>query len=199
MSLERVLRDAVATLGTMGQDWCVVGGLAVAVRTPARITLDVDLAVAVDSDAEAEATVRAFLQRGWALTAAVEQEATGRLATARLQREAQPMLDLVFATCSIEPAIVADAIEIEILPGLHARTATIGHLVAMKLLSVQPARPRDQQDLVALLTIADELEMDRATRACAKIMANGAARGRDLEAMLEEWRATTGQVDPSGP
>lgn len=85
--------------------------------------------------------------------------------------------------------IVAHATRVEILPGCSAPVASVGHLVAMKLLSVREARPRDAQDLVALLELADAPAVARAEAACARITAVGASRGRDLIALLRTWQA----------
>jgi hypothetical protein len=50
----------------------------------ARFTRDVDLVIAVAGDRDAEQVVHALQQRGYDVQALVEQEAAGRLATARL-------------------------------------------------------------------------------------------------------------------
>lgn len=188
MSLLEALDAAEAVLDELGHDWCVVGGLAVAARTPARFTVDVDLAVAVSTDAQAEAVTMAFLARGFALVAALEHETTGRLASVRLQRGPGEEVDLMFALTGIEPEIVADAIAIELLSNRVARTATIGHLVATKVLSADDHRPRDAQDLLALLAQADDRELARAERALRHIEQAGAGRGRDLLSDLRSWR-----------
>ena len=187
MSLAGALDAADAVLAGLGVDWCVVGGLAVAVRTPARFTVDVDLVVAVRDDGEAETVTLAFLASGFALVNAIEHEATGRLAAVRLQRSPGEEIDLMFALTGIEGDVVQAAEPVEVLSGRTARTATIGHLVAMKLLSVDDRRPRDAQDLVALLARCDASEQRRAERAVAAIVEAGTARGRPLVDDLRRW------------
>ena len=59
-------------------------------RTEPRLTRDADIAVAVASDAEAEALIRRLRVGGYGIEAVVEQEAVGRLATARLTRSPEP-------------------------------------------------------------------------------------------------------------
>jgi hypothetical protein len=85
----------------------------------------------------------------------VEQEAVGRLATARLRRSsepASPVIDLLFASSGIEPEVVAEADAIELLPQLRVRVATTGHLIALKVLARDDVtRPQDAGDLRALL------------------------------------------------
>ncbi len=189
MSLRAVLAAADEVLGGVSSPWCVVGGLAVAVRTTARFTVDVDLVVPVVDDRAGEAVTRAFLRSGFALVAAREHEATGRLAAVRLERGPGEELDLLFALTGIEAVIVKAAEPVEILPERVARTATLGHLVAMKLLSVDDARPRDEQDLVALFRRCDEVERRRVVAALAAIEAEGCHRGRDLLGLLAVWEA----------
>ena len=69
----------------------------------------------------------------------MEQEATGRLTTARLvppgEGEAGVVLNVLFASSGIEPEIAEAAEVLEILPGLRVPIASVGHLLALKLLS----------------------------------------------------------------
>jgi hypothetical protein len=85
-ALETALRHICAGLTEARSSFALVGGLAVSARTEPRFTRDADIAVAVDSDAEAEAVVRRLRSTGYEVEAVVEQEAVGRLATARLRR-----------------------------------------------------------------------------------------------------------------
>jgi len=75
---------AAADLDALGRRWALVGGFAVSARTEPRFTRDADLAVLVTDDRDAEALVLALQDRGYRVLSAVEQEATGRLATVRL-------------------------------------------------------------------------------------------------------------------
>lgn len=64
--------------------------------------------------------------------------------------------------------------------------ATVGHLVALKLLSRDPrTRPQDQVDLVQLLRVAGRADLDVARRAVAAIHVRGFQRDRDLVVDLE--------------
>lgn len=183
------LGRARSDLDKLGARVALVGGLAIAVRVDPRFTRDVDLAVSVEDDEGAEAVVRGLLHRGYGLLATVEQDATGRLATARLAMPGQGVhgvvLDLLFATVGIEREIVAAASEVELLPGLSLPVAQVGHLLAMKLLSRADHRPLDQADIDALLGVADEVEIRRLHDAVRLIAARGCERGRDLHAAAE--------------
>lgn len=117
----------------LGAGRALVGALAVSARAEPRFTRDVDLVVVVTSDDDAERVVRDLQGRGYRLEAIVEQEATRRLATARLAppEEAGVVLDALFAV------------------------ATTGHLIALKTLARDDrTRPQDRMDLVALAAAA---------------------------------------------
>jgi hypothetical protein len=61
----------------------------------------------------------------------VVQEATGRLATARLRGlDPSTIVDLLFASSGVEPEIVGAAEELAIFPGFSLPVAITGHLLA---------------------------------------------------------------------
>ena len=184
--LHRITDD----LRHLQRHWVLVGGLAVSARTEPRFTRDADLAVAVTDDRDAEMLVLALQQRGYRVIAAVEQEATRRLATVRLippgEAEDGVVLDLLLASSGIEAEVVAAAEPLEILPGLRVPVAQIGHLIALKILSRDDrARPQDRVDLAALLARADSSALELAREGLAAIVARSYARGRDLLADLD--------------
>ena len=190
-TLVATLRAVAAELESSGERFAVVGGLAVSARAAPRLTRDADIAVAVDDDAHAEALVQRLQTRGFTLIAAVEQQATGRLATARLVRGSADGLvtDLLFASSGIEPEVAAGAERLSILPGLVLPVASVGHLVVMKLLARDDRqRPLDADDLEALRAIATETDWKVAGEAAALVMERGAARGRDLPQLLTVLR-----------
>lgn len=187
--LARVLRHFVRSVGGAagGPAFAVVGGLAVSVRTEPRFTRDVDVVVAVGDDAEAEA-LSLFLQHcGYQVAGAFEHE-NGRMSTVRLVPPGGDpegvLVDLLFASSGIEAEIVAGAEFLEVLPGVVLPVARTGHLIAMKLLSVDARRANDAQDLVALLAAADVAELVAAREAIAWITSRGYHRGRDLSVAL---------------
>lgn len=59
------LQEVAEHLDELGFEWCLVGGLAISVRSEPRFTRDVDVAVLVSDDSEAEAIVRHFHSLGW--------------------------------------------------------------------------------------------------------------------------------------
>lgn len=185
--LARALREVCADLAALEVPHALVGGLAVSARAEPRLTRDVDLAIAVRDDAAAEACVGSLLGRGYRIAASIEQVKTGRLATVRLEppTETALVVDLLFASCGIEPEIVEAAEVIEVLPGLRVRVARSGHLIAMKLLAQDDReRPQDLDDIRALLATASPTDRRLVTSAITLIARRGYARGRDLR---EAW------------
>lgn len=108
------------------------------------------------------------------------------MSTARFVTEAGGELDLLFSSSGIEPEMVAAATDLEILPGLAAPVASVGHLIALKLLSTRPERPLDQADLLALRKVATPDDLDVAAGAVALIAERGYDRGRDLATALQD-------------
>jgi hypothetical protein len=176
-----------------GVEVALVGGLAVSVHTEPRFTRDIDLVVAVRDDAEAEAFVGALIAEGHELLATVEQEAVGRLATARLRLRDGSLVDLLFASSGIEPEIAAAADELEVLPGLFVPVITLAHLIAVKVLARDDrARPQDIADLRYLLDVAAPDDVRAADHALRLIMERQFHRGRDLTGALDDLRRETG-------
>lgn len=174
--------------------FALVGGLAVSARTEPRFTRDIDFVVAVENDTEAEEVVFQLQRIGFLVDATIEQTASGRLSTARLRRDAKaPIVDLLFASCGIEAEVAAAADTITVR-GQQVPVATIGHLIAMKLIARDDKRrPRDRDDLVQLSLVADEREWERAETAIRLIHERGFSRNRDLPKALAEWRAANSE------
>lgn len=192
--VEDLLRALVGGLAAARVRFALVGGLGVSVRTEPRFTRDVDLALAVSDDRDAEEIVQSLVSSGYAVTAVVEQQAKGRLATVRLRPPGGSprgvIADLLFASSGIEEEIVAAADGLEVFPGVSVPVARVGHLIALKLLSRDDVqRPQDAADLAALLGVAEAEEIGLARGAIALIERRSYARGRNLGAALERWLA----------
>lgn len=183
-SLEAALRQIRDDLTESEHPFALIGGLAVSARTEPRFTRDADLAVALQSDAAAEALLHRPQASGYRIDSIVEQDAVGRLATARLTRSGVsggPVIDLLFASSGIEPEVVAAAEPLEVLPDLLIGVARVGHLIALKVLSRDDVgRPQDLVDLRALVRVASRDELERARNAVELIASRGFHRGRDL-------------------
>jgi hypothetical protein len=187
--LGQALARLATDLDAAGARWALVGGFAVSLRARPRTTFDIDVAVGAEDDRQAESLVRHLIYLGYRQSELVlEQTATSRLATVRLlAREVEkgpPIpLDLLFASSGIEPEIVATAERLEVLPGLVAPVALLGHLLAQKILA---GRDQDWVDARRLLENADATELRRARESLELITARGFARGKDLVAGLSE-------------
>jgi predicted nucleotidyltransferase len=190
--LEAVLRTVAADLSRSRAQWALVGGLAVSARAEPRFTRDIDLAVAVADDQQAERLVNDLVALRYTVVASLEQTAAGRLASVRLAPPGEVasgvVVDLLFASSGIEPELVARADRLEVLPGLELPVATVGDLIALKLLARDDARrPQDAADLVALLAVATRADRERTGTAISEITARGFQRERDLAAEWRRW------------
>lgn len=179
--VEAILKQATADLDAIGARWAIIGGLAVAFRAEPRFTKDVDLAVAVADDREAEDLVNRLQVRGYALSAVIEQDYVSRLATARLVRPVAGMssafIDLLFANSGIEDEIVGRADRLEVLPGIFMPVASVGHLIALKVLA---GRHQDLTDLGYLVSVASDADLAEAKASVTTIEERGFNRGQNL-------------------
>jgi hypothetical protein len=182
--LERVLRRVAIDLDAMGVPWTLVGGIAVAARAEPRLTRDVDVAIAAPDDEAAEQVVFELQRRGYTVAAALEHTRAGRLATVRLSApepgRSAVLVDLLFASCGIEPEVVVASSRLRILGRATVPVARAGHLMAMKMLALDRRRPQDHDDIVALLAASPPSEIEVAEDAMRLIRARGYSRGRDL-------------------
>lgn len=188
--LEQALAHAADALRPL-VPFALVGGLAVATRAEPRLTRDGDLAVAVDDDAHAERIIAELNALGYRLVSLVEQTSTERLATARLVSPVSDhiLIDLLVASSGIEPEVVRDATDEWVTPRLRLPVASVGHLIAMKLLSADDEQRRqDQIDLLNLADVAVGHDWATAAEAVELIEARRYNRGRDLAAALAELR-----------
>ena len=203
--LRLTIERAFADLSALDNRWAVVGGLAVSTYVEPRTTRDLDVVVEVSGDPEAERIVRSFMDIGYSVVAAAEHTERARLATIRLQppMKDSAIVDLLFASSGIEPEIAASATSLEIVSGIVAPVASIGHLIATKVLARDDRRrPQDWDDLRALVAVASRSELREARLALELITKRGYARDRELsgdfEALLEEFNRGGDDMGPSG-
>lgn len=178
-------------LHSLGARFALVGGLAIGARVEPRYTRDVDLAIAVSHDDEAESIVHGLSRRGYAVVTIIEQSRTGRMATARLTHPSMPgiFVDLLFASSGIEEEVVAGADPIAYGAGrAPLPVASIGHLIALKVLSESERRLQDRIDLQLLATAARREDWKAAEAASRLIRSRGFHRGRALVRRLRRWR-----------
>jgi hypothetical protein len=190
-AVEAALSRISGDLDAAGKHWALVGGLAVSTRAEPRTTRDVDLVVAVADDTEAEALIHRLQTIGYRVLTVLEQTTFHRLSTVRLTAPLEGggsvIVDLLFASSGIEPEIVAAAERIELVEGLSAPVARIGHLLAMKILARDDRRrPQDWDDIRALLVEATPVDLDDARTALQLIEARGYQRDKVLGEAFEQ-------------
>lgn len=185
MSSITKLKRAFETLSTLDLKFCLVGGLAVSARTVERFTKDIDFAIAVDTDQHAEQVGLDMQRAGFELQQVLEQTNRGRIATLRFvtpgAKSEAPDLDLMFASCGIEPEIVAGASHFELSPNLRLPVARTGHLIAMKVLSQSDRRETDRADLRNLFAVATSRDLEIAEKSIELIIQRGFHRDKDLK------------------
>lgn len=195
MVVEDLLRQLTHLLADRQHRWALVGGLAVSIRARPRFTSDLDVAVAVETDQVAESLIYDLTRQGYRVLACLEHEGQARLSTVRLlpkgQDEEGIVVDLLFASSGIELELTAAATALEALPGVRVPVATIGHLLALKILAMDDVRrPQDRADILALLEYADAEELHRAQESVELITARGFHRAKDLSALLQSFLPT---------
>lgn len=190
--IEQLLQQLTRFFAEANRRWALVGGLAVSVRARPRFTNDLDLAVAVDTDQDAESLVYALTMQSYRVLLCLEHERVSRLSTVRLlppgQDEEGIIVDLLFASSGIERELTEAATPLEVLPGVSVPVATLGHLLAMKLLAMDDVtRPQDRIDILAMLEFADAEELARAHEAIDLITARGYDRSKNLRERLASF------------
>jgi len=96
-------------------------------------------------------------------------------------------VDLLFASSGLEPEIVAAASVIELIPGVRAPVASLGHLLATKVLARDDRRrPQDWDDIRALLAEAGPADVELARDALRTIDERGFGREK---ALLDDFDA----------
>jgi hypothetical protein len=90
-------------------------------------------------------------------------------------------VDLLFASSGVEEEVVAAAELREVVRGIYLPIATIGHLIALKVLA---GRNKDKTDVQSLLQRASLEELQRARETLELIDRRGFHRGKDLQAEL---------------
>ncbi|MEM8961634.1 MAG: nucleotidyl transferase AbiEii/AbiGii toxin family protein [Acidobacteriota bacterium] len=194
VDLFRALEQVRADFDALERPWALVGGLAVSLRAEPRTTQDIDIAVAADSDDVADIVRFLWRARGYQLTGAVEHGQTGHVSTVRFrspQRAGGALVDVLMASSGIESEIVAASELLEVLPSLTLPVATLGHLLAVKLLA---GRAQDDADIERLVHGAEESDIAVTRVAITLIVDRGFHRDKDLHSRLDTFLRR--RIDP---
>ena len=159
-----------------------------------RTTKDIDIVVSVPDEAQGDNLKDLLLTRGYTTPQILMHTTPTRRMGWRVlippSRETSIPLDILVSVCGIENDIVAKSTAIEILPGLSLPVASLGHLIAMKVLSQNPfERLQDRVDLLALLGNATEQDRIVVEHSLNEIAHRGFAGERDLIAELRDIEA----------
>lgn len=190
VDLQKVLIRLESDLRVLRLRWALIGGLAVSARAEPRTTRDLDAAIAVGGDREAERISADLHARGYIYDSMLENQDTGRLATVRLlapgERPGGTIVDLLFASSGVESEVVDAAEPIEVMPGLAVPVATVGHLLALKILA---ARPKDLEDIETLMTVATSVDIESTQETLTLIIDRGYGRDKNLMGSFAELTA----------
>jgi len=188
------LKSLSRDLDEVGADWALIGALAASIYGDPRTTKDIDVAVVVANKAELETLIVRLCSRGYrdpqSLMHLSPTFQLGMRLTIPSKKSYKIPLDLLSSSSGIEFEVVSSAQRIEILPATTLPVASLGHMIAMKVLSHNDQdRVRDKSDIISLLNKATTVDIDLARGAFVLIEQRGFNRGRDLNAMLEEFLA----------
>lgn len=179
------LKTVAQMLTELDTPWALIGALAVSVYTEPRTTRDIDVAVALASDDDRQKLLNAFQAKGFGdPTILMHVSPTHKLGY-RFQvpsKNGIPVAaDLLFSSSGIEREVVEGATLLEVFPNLSIPIASIGHLIAMKVLSQNDSeRLNDRVDLQKLFSIAQEVDLNQAREALGLITERGFHRDADL-------------------
>lgn len=150
MEFANVLQLVGQHLESEGKDWAVVGGLALAVHGAGRMTHDVDIATVGSAQG---VLVQHLESLGYETLHCSDGYSNHAHQNATMGR-----VDVVYLDGPTAGLLFAEALQTEVVPGVVAKVASVGHLVAMKVLAAKndPSRHlQEMADIVALLRAAD--------------------------------------------
>ena len=83
----------------------------------------------------------------------------------------------------------------EIFKDVSIPVAQVGHLIALKILSVQEKRPQDVMDLQNLIQVSTKEDLNLAMESCNLIQQRGFHRERDLTTLFKEYQRRFGNKE----
>lgn len=194
--LEKLLRRVVRDLNEIDTPYALVGGIAYGLRAEPRFTRDIDFTIAVSNEQEAEQVTAHLIRCGYFPQMELTNRHTGELATFRMRHkksidgvpvDESPFIDLLFSHCGIEQEIVSMATITEPVKNLRIPTATVPHLIAMKVLAESDRRLQDRIDLQNLIAVATQEDLDIVPGLLDLIDQRGFANGKNLHAVYQKF------------
>jgi len=194
--IEKLLRRVVRDLNELQVPYALVGGLAYGSRAEPRFTRDIDFTIAVGSESEAEQITAYLIRCDYFPVTELTNRHTGALATFRMKYkkaidgvpiDESPYIDLLFSHCGIEAEVVGAATLTEPIDNLPVPTATVPHLIAMKVLAESDRRLQDRIDLQNLIAVATQDDLELVPSLLDLITQRGFANDKDLQAVFEKF------------
>ena len=194
--IEEYLKRIVADLKDLGVPYALVGGVAYGTRAEPRFTRDIDLTIVAESEDKAEQITGELIRSGYIPEMEIANRHTGKLATFRMKYrrplagipvEHSPYIDLLFSHCGIEAETIKSATMTEPFPNVIVPTATVPHLIAMKVLSESDRRLQDRIDLQNLIAVATADDLTLVPTLLALIDHRGFANDKDLQAVFDQF------------
>jgi hypothetical protein len=186
------LKNLSYDLNEIGARWALIGALAASIYCDPRTTKDIDIAVVTATTAELENLVSKLGSRGYGSPQSLMHMSPtfqlGVRLTIPSKRSYVIPVDLLSKSSGIESEVVSAARQVEILPATTLSVASLGHMIAMKVLSHNERdRIRDKSDLISLLKVATPTDIEMARSAIVLIENRGFNRGRDLNALFDTF------------
>jgi len=153
-----------------GYKCALVGGVAVGVWGEERFTKDLDFALAVKTDKDAEKLVKAMVDKGFRIETVLEHKPSDSIALVIFSSPTSDKIpyrvDLIFMQTGIEKEVVENSVVFKVDKKSELRVASVGHLIALKVLSMDDKkRPQDRLDIANLLKVADKNDLETAKKA----------------------------------
>lgn len=185
------IKTVVNDLNDITSEWALIGALAASFHSEPRTTQDIDIALALRTTEEQEVLIKKLLSRGYHNKQILMQVGPFLTMGCRLQIPSNfsntISLDLLFNASGIEDEIVEQAAIMDLLPGLKVRIASLGHILAMKIVSQNDGnRIKDKLDVQGLLQAASTEDLSMAREALKLIHSRGRNYKKDLLIELEK-------------
>jgi hypothetical protein len=170
--------DLSAAFDALGVEWYLFGAQAAIVYGVARLTADVDVTVRVPERISSAALAEALARRGYRLLVRDSRFLEHSRVLPFVHEPTSLGLDVVLAGPGIEDEFFSRVTRHDI-DGVHVPVADVTDLVVMKVLA---GRPRDQEDVAALLRIQlARIDVERA-RATLRLLESALAQSDLLPA-----------------
>lgn len=184
------LKNFISVLDNLKANYCLIGGLAVSVRSLERTTKDIDFVILVKNNIETENFVKLVRSFGYEIFSLLENKKKQEISTVRLSSDnSNIVVDLLFNSCGIEKEIIDLATQTEIINSLFCKVASRSSLIAMKTLSSNnETRLQDVIDIQHLMKEATEAELKEAFELVKLIEKRGYSGEANLQAKFLDFK-----------